>query len=110
MRVIITLAAAETVLEVLVVFVVRVSRLGVDLTLSVGLWIYAQCTWRGGWETRCTAIAGEVSLVEKFHQCMFAVALYRAGVAHAGCVVRVGGVLWRRIAGYAGEDDLAERP
>lgn len=45
MRVIVTLAAAEAILEVLVVFVVRVGRLGVDLTLSVGLRIYAQCTW-----------------------------------------------------------------
>jgi len=40
---------------------------------------------------------------------MFAVALYRARVAHAGCIVGVGGVLGRRIAGDAGEDDLTER-
>lgn len=42
MRVIVTLAAAETVLEVLIVFVVCIWRLGVNIALCIGFGIYAQ--------------------------------------------------------------------
>jgi hypothetical protein len=97
MCIIVTLAAAETILEVLVVFVVWVRKLRVDFPLCVGFWVYAQRAGRGGWQTCCSTIASEVSLIEELHQCMFAMALYRARVTHAGWFVGVGKIL-RRVA------------
>ena len=98
MCVIVTLAAAETILEVLVVFVVWVWKLRVDFPLCIGFWIYTQRAGRGGWQTRRSTIASKVSLIEELHQCMFAMALYRARVTHSGWFVEVRRIVRRRVA------------
>lgn len=107
-RVIIALAAAEPIPEVMVVLVVGIWLLRVHATLGARLLIDAQVAGARGWEARGTAVAGEVALGKNFDESVLAVALDGAGVADAGRVVgrfRVGG-WW--VAGQTGEDGLAE--
>ena len=107
-RVIVALAAAEAISEVVVVLVVRVWILGVHAVLGVGGWVDTQIAGARRRKPRRAAVAGEIPLVEDLNEGMFAVALDGARVAHSGGVVRIGLVLRRGVARQTCEDALAE--
>jgi hypothetical protein len=108
-RVVIALAAAEAVPEVLVVLVVGVRLLRMDASLSVGLRVDAQVAGARLGESRGAAVACKVPLSEDLDEGVLAVALDRAGVADTGGIVGIRGVGGRRIASQACEDALSER-
>lgn len=66
------------VAKVLVVLVVVIRLLGVDAALGISLGIDSKGTLLFGCESRSTAIASEVALLEDLNQLVFAVALDRA--------------------------------
>lgn len=107
-RVIVALAPAEAIAEVLIVFVVGVSLLRVDAALGVGFRIDAQAARARCGIARGTAIAGEVALVENLNEGVLAVAGNRTGIADASRVIGIGKLLGRWVAGEAGKDTLAE--
>ena len=106
--VVIALAAAEAVSEVLVVLVIHVGLLGVHSTLGIRLGVDAQVARARFGVSRGTAVAGKVPLGEDLDECVLSVTLDRAGIADTGGIVRVGGVRGRRIAGQTGEDALTQ--
>ena len=108
-RIVVALAAAEAVPEVLVVLVVGAGLLRVDAALGVCLRVEAQVARAGRGKARSAAVAGKVALGEDLDEGVLAVALDRAGVADAGGIVGIRGVRGRGVAGQAGEDALAER-
>lgn len=108
-RVIVALATAEPVLEVLVIPVVRVGLFGVDVTLQVGLGIGAQRARARRWNALCTAVTCEVALLEDLDESVFTMALDGTGVADACRCPFIGLLGWWGIACQTGEDVLAQR-
>lgn len=102
-------AGAETVTEVLVIFVGSVGLLGMDTALGIGCRVQPKRTWAVCGQARCTTIACEVTLSEDLDELVLPMALYGASVANTSSIVRVAGVLGWRIAGQARENVLAER-
>lgn len=109
-RIVVARAVAEAVAEVLVVYIgsrvverlLRVDALGARL----GVGSEGARARRG--EPSSTAVAGEVALGEDLDEVVVAVALDRAGVTHAGGLVRRVAIVRGGVAGQAGEDALLE--
>lgn len=106
-RVIIALAAAETVLEIVVVLVIGIRLFGMNVALGIGFAIDAQGAWTGRWDARRSAIAGEVSLLEDLDKSVLAMAGDGARVAHARRSPTVSSFGRRRVAGQTGKDVLS---
>ena len=107
--VVVALAAAEAIPEVLVVLVVHIRLLGVDAALCVRLGIDAQAAWACLRKARGTTIAREIPLRKDLDERVLSVALDGACVTDTGGIVGIRGIRGRRVAGEAGEDALAER-
>jgi hypothetical protein len=108
-RIVVAFAAAESVLEILVVFVVGIRLFRVDAALCVRGRIDAEGAWACRGQALGAAVACEVALGEDLDEGVFAVTLNRAGVADASGRKVVGGVLGDWGAGEAGEDSLPQR-
>jgi hypothetical protein len=106
--IIITLAAAEPVAKVLAVFVIRLGLLAMDPAAGIRFVIGAEIARARGGYPRGSAVAGEVALLEDLDQCVLAVALDRARIAHASGRPRIRRRRWRRVACQACKDVLAE--
>lgn len=105
--VIVAFATAETVAEVLVVFVTGARFLGMD-AFGIRRRVKTEGAGAGLWVSGRSAIARKIPLVEYLDEAMLAVALHGARIADTGgIIVRIGRVLRRRVAGKAGEDTLA---
>jgi hypothetical protein len=72
--IIVAFAAAESVLEIVVVLVVGIRLLRVYVALGIGLAIHAECAWAAGREARGSAIACEISLLEDLDKSVLAMA------------------------------------
>jgi hypothetical protein len=107
--VIITPTAAESVAEVVVVFIVHVGLFGVYSTSSVGCLVQTKGAWACGRNTLGTTIACEVALLEDLDEVMLAVALNGASIAYTGGCPVVALFGRRRIASQACEDSLSQR-
>jgi len=90
MRVIVFPASAKPVLEVLVVAVACRRRLASHVTLLASLRVEAQRTRCVLGHARRTAVADKVALVEELDKGVFAMAGYRARVAHSCWSVYLG--------------------
>lgn len=106
--VIVAFAAAEAVLEVLVVLVVRIGLLGVHTTLEVRFGIGAQDAGARGGDAVGSTVACEVALLEDLDEGVLAVALDGARVADAGRGPCVGVGRGWRVARQAREDVLSQ--
>lgn len=73
-RVIIALAAAEPIFEIVVVLVIGIRLFGMNVALGIGLAIDTQGAWAGRWDARRSAVAGKVSLLEDLDKRVFAMA------------------------------------
>lgn len=106
--VIVALAAAEAVAEVLVIAVVDVGLLRMHSSLCICLVVCLQRAGGRGWEARRAAVTGKVALLEYLDERVLAVALDRARVADPRWRPRVGWRRWRRVACQTGKDALSE--
>ena len=96
--IIVALASAEAVLEILVVLVVRVGLLGVYAATGVGLAVGAQAARACGGDARGAAVASEVALLEDLDEGMLAMTLDGAGVADSCWGPGIRGSLGGRVA------------
>jgi hypothetical protein len=106
--IIVAFTAAEAVLEVVIVFVVRIRFFGVNVTLKIRRRIGSQSAWARRWDSLRATVASEVTLLKDLNQGVLAVALNGAGIADTGRCPRVGGGCGRRIAGQTSEDVLSQ--
>lgn len=74
--IVIALAAAKPVLEVLVVLVVGIGFFGVHAALQIGFGVGSQRAWTCRRHSLRTAVACEVALLKDLDESMLAVALY----------------------------------
>ena len=100
--VIVALADAESVAEVLVVFVVGSRLLRVNITLGVGRRVQAQGARARRRQACCATVAGEVALGKDLDELMFAVTLHRARIADSCGIVRIGRAGGEGVASEAG--------
>lgn len=107
-RVIVALADAESVAEVVVVLVVRGWLLRVDATLGISRRVQPQSTRRSRGQACGAAVACEVAFGKYLNELVLTMALYGAGVANTSGIVRISRVGGRRIAGQAREHTLTE--
>jgi len=91
MRIVVLAAATEPVLEVLVVLVGLCWLFPSNLAPSLGVCIEAKRTGCHIGYSRSAAITYEVALVEKLHQCVFAMAGDGTGIAYGSWGVLLGG-------------------
>jgi hypothetical protein len=105
-RIVVALAPAEAVAEVLVVLVVGIGFLGVDVATGICLVVGTQAARGCGQDARSATVACKVALLEDFDKGVFAVALYRAGIAHAGGCPGIRRAFGGWVAGQAGENVL----
>jgi hypothetical protein len=109
-RVIITLAAAEAVLEVLIVFVIHIGFLGVNATLKVGLGIGAQRAGTRGGNALGATVACEVPFLENLNKGVLAMTLDGTGIANTcWSPGLLGRSSWRRVARKASKNVLSKR-
>jgi hypothetical protein len=109
-RIVIALAAAESVSEVLVVQIAMTAgerSLGMD-AFQASLGIDSQVAGARGRHARSTAVAGKIPLVEDLYERVVAMALNRACVTDAGCLISVAGILGGWVARQAREDALSK--
>lgn len=92
------MATAESVAEVVVVFVVHVGFFGMHPASSVGCLVQTESAWACRGNALSTAVACKVALLEDFDEVMFAMALDRTSVAYTGGCPVVALFSWRRIA------------
>lgn len=109
-RIVIARAVAEAIAEILVVYIRSrvIERLLRMDALHARIWVGPErAGTRRGEPSRAT-VAGEIALGEDLDEVVVAVALDRAGVAHACGLVRRITVVWRGVAGQTREDALLE--
>lgn len=109
-RVVVALANAKPVAEVLIVFVVGSRLLRVDVTFGVGRRIQSQGARAGRRQTCRATVASEVALGEDFDELVFAVTLYRTRIADSCSIVWIGRVGGKGVAGKTRIHVLTERP
>lgn len=97
-RIVVTLAYAESVAEVLVVLVARSRLIRVNAPLGIGRWIQPQRTGRSRGQARGAAIACEIALGKDLDELVLTVALHGTGVADSGSTIRAGRVGGRGVA------------
>lgn len=108
-RIIVALAAAESIAEVVIVLVVHIGLLGVNPTSSVSGLVQAESTWACRWDALGTAVACEVALLEDLDEGMFAVALDRTSIADTCRGPVVAFFRWWGVASQASKDSLSQR-
>lgn len=107
--IVVAVARAEAVTEVLVVFVIDIGLLRVDIAARIRLVIRLQYARAGAGKSLGTAVAGEVALLEDLDERVLAVALDRAGIADACRRPRIGVGSGRGVACQARENTLLQR-
>jgi hypothetical protein len=107
--IVIAVAAAEPIAEVVVVLVVHIGFFGVNTASGVGCLVQAEGTWACRGDTLGTTVACEVTLLENLDEVVFAVALNRACVADAGRCPIITIFSGRWVASQTCEDSLSQR-